>query len=269
VNHSEIGKTESVAMGEDQPSRPEKAGLIQVLTAEALYLLWGVAILLAPVYLRVAGTWRIPFYLCGAIVCNIALGLPLFKSHKLAPTVFSREDADGMLTIFCVWYWGIVLLFAPHYVGLSLAWSFISNLFGMVAVIISFVGALIELRKREEGYTRFLAFPGFFLLALAILVHIAVGQSRPSQPWETLGRVVTFVLSFVGATLLVPILPFSSLTSSADAARSANERSREGKGEPDGPQDMPVADIKHFVFRALAFLCLATLVVLVFVVTWE
>jgi len=66
-----------------------------------------------------------------------------------------QHPLSGLSIVASLWLWGSILFYAPIYFGISGGWRIPFNLFGTIAIIISFAGALIELGKywKNEGWS--------------------------------------------------------------------------------------------------------------------
>jgi hypothetical protein len=107
-----------------------------------------------------------------------------------------------------IWLWGALLLYAPIYLNIIGTWRAPFNILGLVAIIISFGGAVIELGKlrKNDGF-KYWGVSLVFLLP-ALLLHLGVAFAYLVSPWDTVAKIAVLILIGIGGPLLFLGLPY-------------------------------------------------------------
>jgi len=124
------------------------------------------------------------------------------KKNKKTPPL------QGIAIAAILWLWGTLFLYAPGYIGFSGTLQTIFNLIGIILIIISLVGALIELGKLWDNEA--LSYWGISLVFLvpAGLLHIAQITYDFYNPWDVILKASILLLIFVGGPFVFIGVPY-------------------------------------------------------------
>lgn len=103
------------------------------------------------------------------------------------------------------WFWivGIIFFITPKYIGFSGIGETILVIFGWIALVISFVGALLELSKiyNNEAF-KYVGVSLFFLIP-SILMYLYIQNNVITRGWAISIKILTILLVIVGSGILL------------------------------------------------------------------
>ncbi|MHB9112357.1 MAG: hypothetical protein ACYC4D_06985 [Thermoleophilia bacterium] len=115
---------------------------------------------------------------------------------------------EGM-SIAAVMLWlGLLLLYSPYYLNINSSWRWLFNGLGGLAIMISFVGALLELAKLWKNQASEYFGISLVFLMPAGFVHFAIQRIAPTPVWEIIGRSFVLVLAAFGGMFLIMAVPY-------------------------------------------------------------
>jgi len=161
----------------------------------------------------------------------------------------------GLATAGILWLWGALLLWAPGYLGLGSPWDGVAVVLGLLALVLSFAGALTELGKLLQSQG--LNYWGVSLVFLipGVVLAVSVERGNVTDALVTPAKLGVLVLLAIGGAMFfygVPYLFWQGTGSETGAKAPAGE---EGKGREFRASSKAAAN------AIVALLALATAVV--------
>jgi hypothetical protein len=154
-----------------------------------------------------------------------------------------------------MWLWGALLLYTPIYLNVTGTWQAPFNVLGLIAIIISFGGAVIELGKlrKNDGF-KYWGVSLVFLLP-ALLLHLGVAFRYIVPPWDTVAKIAVLILIAIGGPLLFLGLPYMFWKPTQNVAEISPQQLAEQK------EAKRKTDINTIVSAIIALLSLLTAIV--------
>jgi len=116
------------------------------------------------------------------------------KEQKSKKPKKPQPPLSGLAIVASLWLWGAILFYAPTYLSIVGGWRIPFNVFGAIALITSFAGALIELGKfwKSEALSYWGA--GLVFLIPAGILFALVEFYSLSPVLETIAKVAALLL---------------------------------------------------------------------------